>query len=420
MRVLIVNTSECKGGAAIAAHRLTEALINNGVKAKMLVMEKQTDALYVADHHRWVRDELNFVWERFVIWVNNLFSRHNLWKVSIANTGTDITTTREFQEADIIHLHWINQGFLSLKSLRRIFASGKPVVWTMHDMWEMTAICHHAYECDHYQKVCSYCSLLRFPSSHDLSSRVYKRKKRLYEHANVRFVAVSKWLAECARKSTLIGDKSVSVIPNSISLSHFPMINRADARSILHLKGRYLIAFGAARIDDDIKGFSYLVEALKLLTDQGKVSRDDIHLLLFGGIKNEEALGRVPVAHTYYGYVNDSHKMSLIYSASNAVVSSSLYETFGQTLIEAQACGATPVAFGGSGQEDIIAHKVNGYLAERLSAESLADGIYWALTANLERSVLRNNVLAHYTESIVALKYTEVYNEAIAQKHYKL
>ena len=83
MRVLIVNTSECKGGAAIAAHRLTEALINNGVKAKMLVMEKQTDALYVADHHRWVRDELNFVWERFVIWVNNLFSRRNLWPTQV-------------------------------------------------------------------------------------------------------------------------------------------------------------------------------------------------------------------------------------------------------------------------------------------------------------------------------------------------
>lgn len=420
MRVLIVNTSECKGGAAIAARRLTEALINNGVKAKMLVMEKQTDAIYVADHHCWVRDELNFAWERFVIWVNNLFSRRNLWKVSIANTGIDITTMREFQEADIIHLHWINQGFLSLKSLRRIFASGKPVVWTMHDMWEMTAICHHAYECSHYQKSCSHCCLLRFPGTYDLSSRVYKRKKTLYEHADVRFVAVSRWLADCARKSALIGDKPVSVIPNSISLPHFPIIDRDDARSILHLKARYVIAFGAARIDDDIKGFSYLTEALKLLTDQGKFSCDDVHLLLFGGIKDEGVLGRIPVAYTYYGYVNDSHKMSLIYSASNAVVSSSLYETFGQTLIEAQACGATPVAFGGSGQEDIITHQVNGYLAERLSAESLADGIHWALTANLERSLLRNNVLGHYTESIVALKYTEVYNEAIAQKNHKL
>ena len=35
MRVLIVNTSERTGGAAVAAGRLLEALINNGVKAKM-------------------------------------------------------------------------------------------------------------------------------------------------------------------------------------------------------------------------------------------------------------------------------------------------------------------------------------------------------------------------------------------------
>ena len=97
MRVLIVNTSERTGGAAVAARRLTEALINNGVKAKMLVMEKQTDEIYVVGDHHWLRNEFNFVWERFVIWMNNLFSRRNLFKVSIANTGIDITKTREFQ-----------------------------------------------------------------------------------------------------------------------------------------------------------------------------------------------------------------------------------------------------------------------------------------------------------------------------------
>jgi hypothetical protein len=42
MRVLIVNTSENIGGAAVAANRLMNALNNNGVKAKMLVMNKQT------------------------------------------------------------------------------------------------------------------------------------------------------------------------------------------------------------------------------------------------------------------------------------------------------------------------------------------------------------------------------------------
>ena len=41
MRVLIVNTSEKAGGAAVAANRLMDALNNNGVKAKMLVRTRE-------------------------------------------------------------------------------------------------------------------------------------------------------------------------------------------------------------------------------------------------------------------------------------------------------------------------------------------------------------------------------------------
>ena len=47
MRVLIVNTSERTGGAAVAANRLMKALINHGVKAKMLVRDKESDSLTV-------------------------------------------------------------------------------------------------------------------------------------------------------------------------------------------------------------------------------------------------------------------------------------------------------------------------------------------------------------------------------------
>ena len=45
MRILIVNTSERTGGAAVAAGRLVDALGNYGVKAKMLVREKETKRL---------------------------------------------------------------------------------------------------------------------------------------------------------------------------------------------------------------------------------------------------------------------------------------------------------------------------------------------------------------------------------------
>ena len=88
------------------------------------------------------------------------FLSNHLFEIDLANTGTDITKLREFKEADIIHLSWINQGMLSLKGIRKILDSGKPVVWTMHDIWPATGICHITLNCLRYQSACGNCRLL--------------------------------------------------------------------------------------------------------------------------------------------------------------------------------------------------------------------------------------------------------------------
>lgn len=173
MRVLIINTSERIGGAAIAANRLMEALKGQGIKAKMLVRDKQTDQVTVVPLKKSWRHIWQFVWERVVIWKANHFKKHNLFAVDIANMGTDITSLPEFQQADVIHLHWINQGMLSLKDIQKIIDSGKPIVWTMHDMWPITGICHHAQDCTKYQTQCHTCPLLYKGHKHDLSYRVF-------------------------------------------------------------------------------------------------------------------------------------------------------------------------------------------------------------------------------------------------------
>lgn len=411
MRVLIVNTNERTGGAAIAANRLVDALNRHGVKAKMMVAHKQSDDLCVVPVGTPVGNRLRKAWERVVIWVNNLLSRRNLFAVSIANTGFDITKTREFQEADVIHLHWVNQGLLSLRGISRILQSGKPVVWTMHDMWPLTAICHHAHECNRFATSCERCPFLRVPCSHDLSHRVFRRKQRVLQGRQLQFVAVSEWLAGKARQSALIGRQPITVIPNSLMLSRFKLLDRTVARRSLGLVHSRVVAFGAARIDDPIKGFGYLLEALRLVAEHGQVPQTELHLLLFGELRNRELLAQVPAAYTYLGYVSSEDELSEIYSAADVVVSSSLYETFGQTLIEAMACGCVPVSFEGSGQADIIRHRQNGYLARRLDAVSLADGIEWAMTCGLDRKRLRKEVVSRFSDEVVAQQYVKLYEE---------
>ena len=411
MKVLILNTSERTGGAAVAAKRLAEALAHHGVEARMMVMNRQTAAPEVVQAGTWLQAKWNFLYERLVIWLHNLLGMKNLFKVSIANTGIDVTATEAFRQADIIHLHWVNQGFLSLECISRILRSGKPVVWTMHDMWPLTAICHHAYDCNNYETACHDCPFLRRPGPHDLSARVFRQKQQMLaadgEHPqSLTFVAVSEWLAAKARSSALTGRWPVEVIPNVFSLSRFTITERAEARRQLGIAEDFVLAFGAARIDDPIKGFQYLCQALRLLVETGRMGR--VRLLLFGGLKNPAVLEQIPIPYTHLGYIADEAQLSLVYSAANATVSSSLYETFGQTLIEALACGSVPVSFDGSGQADIISHLQNGYLARRLSPQSLADGIAWAMSAPLSQEQLRHSA-EKFSERSVADCYVSLY-----------
>ena len=170
MRVLIGSTSERSGGAAIAANRLCRALINNGVQAKMLVRDKQTDAMTTVRVRQTKWDK---AWERLRIFIANGFSFDGLWAVDIASCGTDITRLPEFREADVIHLHWVNQGFLSLKSIRKILHSGKRVVWTLHDHWPVTAVCHHSVDCSEFERGCQNCWRLKGRLPH----AVFKKKQ---------------------------------------------------------------------------------------------------------------------------------------------------------------------------------------------------------------------------------------------------
>lgn len=397
MKVLLINTSERTGGAAIAAGRLMNALQRKGIDAQLLVGRKTT----------------NFLYERVVIWLNNLFSRKNLFKVSIANAGTDITALPQFREADVIHLHWINQGMLSVGGLKKILQSGKKVVWTLHDMWPCTGICHHAYTCTRYEQACGNCPFLRFPRKHDLSHRVWKQKQNAYNVQPFRVVAVSSWLAAKVKSSNLLGNHPVAVIPNTLSAELFRIKDKSECRKELNLcADRYTIAFGAARLNDPIKGLSLLEEALHYLVNNKIIESQRLQVLLFGGWKGSlEQMQRIPVAYSYRPNV-PPEELSTLYSAADVVVSSSLYETFGQTLIEAQACGCVPVSFDNSGQTDIIRHKQNGYLARYLSVEDLAEGIRWAAVEApkvLSAEERRAEVLERFSEEGVAEQYIELY-----------
>ena len=405
MRVLIVNTSERIGGAAIAAGRLVEALKNNGIKAKMLVREKQTDRLSVIELKRnWWR-VWQFIWERILIWKENRFKKHNLFAVDIANTGTDITTIPEFQAADIIHLHWINQGMLSLNDIRKILQSGKPVVWTMHDMWPCTGICHHARECDKYHQECHHCPYIyKGGGKKDLSNQVFKKKKEVYQSAPVTFVTCSRWLKERAGQSALLKGHTIVDIPNPISTGLFKPQNALAARNKMELPtDKKLILFGSVKVTDKRKGIDYFIESCKLLAEKYPEMKEELGVVVYG--KNSECLKPLIPFQVYaLDYISNEKDLVNIYNAVDLYVTPSLEENLPTTIMEAMACGVPCVGFNVGGIPEMIDHLHNGYVAEYKSAEDLANGIIWTLSESEYQSLSEEacrKAVSNYSESIV-------------------
>jgi len=419
MRVLLVNTSERTGGAAVAANRLMMALNNNGVKAKMLVRDKESEALTVVGLPKSPMLRWHFLWERLVIFFKCHFSRKHLFEIDIANTGSDITKLREFQEADVIHLHWVNQGMLSLNSIRKILRSGKPVVWTMHDIWPATGICHLTLGCRNFTTRCRKCKLLpNGGSNQDLSSRVWQKKQKMLEDENIYYVACSHWLESEAKASALLKGHKLTCIPNPIDTHIFNRHNKQDARKRLHLPSdKKFILFVSQRVTNRNKGMDYLIEACHRLNDIPQLG-----VIILGG-HAEEVVGSLPLESFPLGYVNDERRIVDVYNAADVFVLPSLSENLPNTIMEAMACGVPCVGFRVGGIPEEIDHRQNGYVADYRSAEDLANGIRWILTEADYESLSQQavtKVVHHYSQQSVAFKYLDVYHQAMAFKHYKL
>lgn len=417
MRVLIVNTSERTGGAAVAANRLMKALNNNGVKAKMLVRDKESDTLTIVGLPKSPMLHWHFLWERFVIFCRLHFSRKHLFEIDLANTGSDITKLREFQEADVIHLHWINQGMLSLNGIRKILRSGKPVVWTMHDIWPATGICHLTLGCHYFVSRCANCKYLPGGgSSNDLASRVWQKKQQMQADENIYYVACSRWLESEAKSSALLKGQKITSIPNPIDTHIYKKGNKEEARQRLGLPlDKKLILFASQRVTNENKGMSYLIEACRQLGDLCEV-------VILGG-HAEEVVAQLPMKAHPLGYVNDEQRIVDVYNAADVFVLPSLSENLPNTIMEAMACGVPCVAFKVGGIPEEIDHLKNGYVAAYRDANDLAKGIEWVLQkadyeALSQQTV--HKVMQCYSQQSVAVKYLDVYQQAMAFKHYGL
>jgi glycosyltransferase involved in cell wall biosynthesis len=319
-------------------------------------------------------------------------------------------------EPDLLHLHWVGDGFLKVETLQML---NLPLVWTMHDSWAFTGGCHLPEDCRKYEASCGACPVLDSRVENDLSRRVWERKRHSYPLKKMTFISPSHWLAEQARASSLLRDCHIEVIPNGVDCSVYSPGDKMAARSVCGLpEDRTIILFGARHVFSDFnKGVDLLWEALGKLPIE---LRRKCLLVVFGE-QNDNFVPPVEIEFLNYGVVGDEAEIANLYRAADLFVMTSRQENLPNMISEAMSCGLPCVGFAVGGIPEQIIHRMNGCLVEPFDTDAMSLELAWLMSAKDEHRVMgrkaREFAQDRYALQKVALRHIALYERVLSSDH---
>lgn len=410
MKVLHISQCDRQGGASIAAFRIMEAMNKNGIDARMLVLDKISDAdcVYETGIHK-INKFISFVKLKysfehhvcqFLLHPKLLFSCGFVHSSSIINNSM-------IRWADVIYIHWVVGGFLNIKDIGRVLKLGKPIFLFLHDMWFLTGGCHYSIGCQMWKKECEDCPMINRKDLKRVAHWILLRKQKEWNSKNLFVMSPSVWLSQCANESALFRNYRVFTVPNMINDRVFRVIDRETARKILNLPmDRKLILFGASGGSKNLyKGWSYADELMRRV---GNLA--DLVVMGSSGDSSDD--------YRIYsiGRIHDEYSLTLLYNAVDVFISPTQAEAFGLTIVESISCGTKVVVFNVGGVSDIINHMDNGYLSRPNDVIDLERGVLWALESPdtmEERIRLHEGVKLKYSYSVVSSMHKKVINEVL-------
>lgn len=409
MKILHIAAGELLDGATRGTYWLHQAQLKIGINSKMVISGRNDDSyknVFAIGKSYFERIKFSLISHG-----NNIplkfYQGRKKYIFSTGLIGIDITKLKEYREADIVHMHWIN-NLTSVKSFKNI---NKPIVWTMRDMWPFTGGCHVSMECLNYKFGCGNCQQLESHNNLDLSRLILNQKKK-YFSKNMKIIGISNWLSNEAKKSELFKGFDIRTISNNINTDDFFPIEKSIAKEILKIKTKKkIILIGALNHEEIWKGFKNFLEIAKQL------DKDKFFLCFFGKV-DEKIIKDINFDYKNLGYLKDDVSLRLAYSCADVFVSTSLQEAFGKTIAEAQSCGIPVVCYDTSGQKDIVDHKLTGYKSKNFKTENFVKGIEWIVNLSDDQYYnmakrARKKMINEFDSEIIANQYKKIYEEIL-------
>jgi glycosyltransferase involved in cell wall biosynthesis len=320
------------------------------------------------------------------------------------------STFEKHSTADLIHLNWIAE-WIDYQAFFKSIPKNIPIVWTLHDMNPFTGGCHHSGECNNYKSDCFPCVQLEGASESKFARINLIEKNKVLEKKNLHIISPSKWMFDRARDSRLFKKANHYLLPNGIDTSIFkPQTDKMHGLGLPTDDGKIIILFVADNLNNNSKGYKYLLESMQYLS-----SHKDIVVVAIGEksgklIRNDRLIE--------YGRIDDPVVLSKIYSVADIFVAPSIEDTFPSTVIEAMACKTAVVGFKTGGIPDLVIDYKTGLLSKPGNSEDLAQKLSWMIDHPLEITKMSENAYAaaqNYSIGKQAEGYFELYKSLLYQ-----
>lgn len=407
-RVLHLSTYGAKSGAGVAALRLLEAERSYGLDAELLLMAPNSETLAgvhaLGNDRRLYRAWQCQLWsERALVALLNGFNREQTFKTSLGRLGISMRVLRPYlAKVDLIHLHWTQHAFLSLRTLEELCKLGLPVVITLHDYWWAQGI----------EQMETKPSELSAPLRR-LDRQVRQRKAELMAYYPIHWVTVSSSLANEVSRPPIIPRLGVSTIGNVLSAHYYQQAQSQGSRDT-NEQVPYQILFVATRVDDPIKGWSYLSAAMRQLADLAGEQRAQMQLTVVGALSDRTLLKQIPIPVEHLGSISDAERLRSLYAESSVLISTSERESFGQTILESLACGTPVIARDSGGPADIVIDGVNGALVAHDKPQEMATALWQHFTeARVYQPEACRATALRFAPTAIAQQYAQLYAQLI-------
>lgn len=221
--------------------------------------------------------------------------------------------------------------------------------------------------------------------------------------------------------------RKVVIIPPGVDISHFYRIPDDEAKEFIGVPPCEKMLLFVGRIEP-LKGIDTLMKALAIMRQSGLY----VCLVVIGGdpVVGPETLnsemGRLQALREQIGLKDlvtflgkrGQDTLPYYYSAAEAVVVPSHYESFGMVALEAMACGAPVVASQVGGLAFLVQDGVTGFTVPVDDPQAMAEKLSRIITDEALRKRMSENAikLAHeYRWENIAERVTKIY-ESVARR----